>query len=1022
MRWRIAGLGVLLALSVQPRAAFGSPSFQLDSWTTANGLPSNTITLVRQTRDGYLWLATDNGLARFDGIRFTIFSKGETAGIAGSRFLALWESSAGDLWAGTIDGGVSRYRDGRFTAFSTKDGLTSDVVRRIDEDAAGGIWAYHANGVSTWRDGRWHAVALPAPPIPDCPTASSFTSVIGDLLGYWCWNDTGWARFAYGRWTELPLPAGITNPRALKVGWMVEDANRRIWFNLLDRPGESYCVSDGRLTVFRGLAPDQRVFHQDQRGVLWTNNSVGQAFLWKDGVSTLLPELRLMFSATALEDREGTLWIGTYSDGLVRGRLRVLDMQRHPGGVEANFIYPVLQDRAGDVWVSSGFRGLTRLRGGRFETLTIDGRPQTSEISSLFEDTDGRLWVGLYRNGLARVLDGHLRTEPDLSAQINGRVDVIHRDRGGTLWFGGNTGLHRWRDGRLTRFTSKDGLAFDHVKAIYEDARGALWIGGYGGVSQLKDGAFHSLTRANGLSSDRVITLQGDERGVIWIGTYDGGLNRLEDGRLTRYTRKDGLYDDTVTRIQPDSRGFFWIGGGRGIFRVRRAELDAFAEGRSASITSTPFGPADPRRPFACTGGFQPAGFRAPDGMLWFPTSDGIAVIDPTLAPVNETAPPLIIESCQLDRESVDCRGGLRIEPRQEVVEIAYTGLSFANPEQMRFRYKLQGLDREWVEAGDRRTAYYSHLPPGRYTFTVTGANSDGIWNHSGASLAITVVPPFWRTWWFTGLAGLSVTALTAGLVWGVWTYRVAQFRRTSELQEAFARQLITSQEAERARIAGELHDSLGQHLVIIRNWSQLGAQRLESRAPAREELDVITTTASQAIAEVREIAYNLGPYHLERLGLAGTLTDMIRRVAEASSISVTSDVDRYDGALSRETKMNLYRIAQEALNNVMKHAQATTLHVALKQEGARIRLTISDNGVGFAPDAAARTRHGDGPGFGLMSIAQRVRLLRGTLTIRSSPGQGTTVDVVLDSAPPDLREHDHQPAPNDTREGGGSR
>ena len=296
MRWRFAGLGVLLALSMQLQAASVFPSFQLDSWTTADGLPSNTITAVRQTRDGYLWLATDNGLARFDGIRFTVFSKGDTAGIAGSRFLALWESSAGDLWAGAIDGGVSRYRDGRFTAFSTKDGLTSDVVRRIDEDAAGAIWAYHGNGVSTWRDGRWHSAALPAPPIADCPTAASFTSVIGDVLGYWCWNDRGWARFAYGRWTELPLPAGITNPRALNVGWMKEDAQRRIWFNLLDRPGESYCVSDGRLTVFRGLASDQRVFYQDQRQVLWTNNSAGEAFLWKDGVSTIVPELRLMFS------------------------------------------------------------------------------------------------------------------------------------------------------------------------------------------------------------------------------------------------------------------------------------------------------------------------------------------------------------------------------------------------------------------------------------------------------------------------------------------------------------------------------------------------------------------------------------------------------------------------------------------------------------------------------------------------------------------------------------------------------
>jgi signal transduction histidine kinase len=535
---------------------------------------------------------------------------------------------------------------------------------------------------------------------------------------------------------------------------------------------------------------------------------------------------------------------------------------------------------------------------------------------------------------------------------------------------------------------------------MHEDSSGVLWIGGYGGVSRWKDGAFRSLTRAKGLWSDQVITLQGDERGVIWIGTLDGGLTRLEGGRLTRYTLKDGLYDDVVTQILADSRGFLWIGGPRGISRVSRTELDAFAEGRSTSITSTPFGPIDPRRPFECNGGFQPAGFRARDGTLWFATSDGVAVVDPAIVPLNPTRPPLVIESCLLDRESVDCRAGLRIEPHREVVEIAYTGLSFVSPEQMRFRYKLQGLDRDWVEAGARRTAYYAHLPPGSYTFTVMGANSDGIWNQTGASLAITVVPPFWRTWWFTGLVGLTVIGVAGGVVWGVSTYRVAQLRRTGELQEAFARQLITSQEAERARIAGELHDSLGQHLVIIRNWSHLGAQQLDPQAPAREELDLITTTASQAIAEVREIAYNLGPYHLERIGLAGTLTDMVRRVAEATSISVTTDVDRYDGALARDTEMNLYRIAQEALNNVMKHAQATTLHVALTQEAARVRLTIVDDGVGFAPDAAARTRTGVGPGFGLTSIGERVRLLRGRLTIRSTPGQGTTVDVALDTAP----------------------
>jgi signal transduction histidine kinase len=486
---------------------------------------------------------------------------------------------------------------------------------------------------------------------------------------------------------------------------------------------------------------------------------------------------------------------------------------------------------------------------------------------------------------------------------------------------------------------------------------------------------------------------------MLWIGTYDGGLNRLADGRLTRYTRKDGLYEDNVSQILADPRGFFWIGGSRGVFRVNRAELDAFADGQRSSITSTPFGPADARDAFACTGGFQPAGFRARDGTLWFPTTRGVAVINPAVVPLNTTPPPLVIESCRLDRESVACRDGLRIGPHHEVVEIAYTGLSFINPEQMRFRYKLQGLDRDWVEAGDRRTAYYSHLPAGQYTFTVIGANSDGIWNEIGTTLRVTVVPPFWRTWWFTGLAGVSLTAIAVALVWGVWSYRIGQLRRAGELHEAFARQLMASQEAERARIAGELHDSLGQHLLIIRNWSLLGAQQLAAHAPAREELDLISTSASQAIAEVRAIAHNLGPHHLERLGLAGTITDMLGRVAEVSSLHITTDLGLADGALSREAEISLYRIAQEAINNVMKHAQATTLHVALAQEGVRVRLNVADNGVGFAPDAAARTREGHGPGFGLANIAERVRLLRGTLNVRSAPGQGTTVEVVLESA-----------------------
>src|SRR5215510_13304370 len=581
----------------------------------------------------------------------------------------------------------------------------------------------------------------------------------------------------------------------LKIEWVHEDSKRRLWFNLPDRPGEAYCVSEGRLTVFRGIPRGYRAFYQDRLGRIWINNTAVHAELWQDGRHTPLPGLSVLFNFHVVEDREGTFWIGTYDQGVARGREQVITVHRHPGGAEANFIYPIWQDRKGDIWVSSGFHGLTRLRADsqnrRFEDFLIDGRRQTSELSSMFEDVDGSLWLGTFRYGLARLDGKQLRQLPELSAQIKGRVDVIHRDRAGDLWFGGQTGLYRLRDGRVTRFGPQDGLACDHVRALYEDSAGALWIGGRGGVSQFKDGKFTSLTTSDGLSSDRVITFHGDETGTLWIGTYDAGLNRLKNGKLTRFTMRDGLHDNSVYQILSDDQGSFWIGSERGIYRVRKAELDDFAEGRISYITSTPFGVADGLAVPGCSGGLQPAGFKARDGKLWFATQDGVAVIDPTIVPFNPAPPPVMIEGCVLAGQSVDFRRGVRVTPEQDILEINYTGLSFIKSAQMRFRYKLQGLDRDWVEAGTRRTAYYPYLPPGSYTFTVIAANSDGFWNTNGASLQITVLPPFWRTWWFIALVLLGA----AGAVAGAWKYRVAQLRRADAAHQAFARQLIASQE-----------------------------------------------------------------------------------------------------------------------------------------------------------------------------------------------------------------------------------
>ncbi|MDQ3686893.1 MAG: histidine kinase, partial [Acidobacteriota bacterium] len=410
---------------------------------------------------------------------------------------------------------------------------------------------------------------------------------------------------------------------------------------------------------------------------------------------------------------------------------------------------------------------------------------------------------------------------------------------------------------------------------------------------------------------------------------------------------------------------------------------------------STAFGKSDGMRNTEANGGRQPAGIRARDGKLWFPTQDGVAIFDPEAVGFNPLPPPVVIESVKIDNilsapptpvDSAD----ITINPDQRNFEIQYTALSFIKPEQIRFRYRMEGLDADWTEAGRRRTAYFTHLPPGEYTFRVLAANSDGSWNERGASVKIVVLPPFYRTWWFIALTTLAISA-AATLA---YRRRISQLEQRRVAQQNFSRQLIASQEQERKRIAVELHDSLGQSLVIIRNWALLGAGQLDAEAPAKEELDEISTTASRAINEVREIAYNLGPYHLDRLGLANTVKDMVGRVAQASKIRFTTDLEQLDGALSREVEMNLYRIAQEAINNLVKHSGATEAKVEIRREADAVKLMISDNGKGFDPQAAVTSA--DKAGFGLTGMAERVRLLDGAWAVHSAPGRGTTIVVTV--------------------------
>jgi signal transduction histidine kinase len=485
-------------------------------------------------------------------------------------------------------------------------------------------------------------------------------------------------------------------------------------------------------------------------------------------------------------------------------------------------------------------------------------------------------------------------------------------------------------------------------------------------LARFTNGRFTNWTERDGLPSKFVRALYEDRDGVLWIGTYDGGLGRFKDGKFTRYTVREGMFDNGVFQILEDDRGQFWMSSNRGIHRVNKRELNEFAEGRRRAITSVSYGKSDGMLNAECNGGCWPAGLKTRDGKLWFPTQEGAAVIDPQALPTNSQPPSVVIEAVLLDRSPVaapresaadfpaqnngaltrrPAASPLRIPPDNLDLEIQYTALSFINSERLRFKYQLKGWDHDWVEAGTRRAAYYSHVEPGHYTFTVLAANSDGVWNETGASLALVVLPAWYETWWFRAL----LAAALAGVTFAFYRARIRRLQREQAAQQQFSRGLIESEEQERKRIAAELHDSLGQNLLVIKNRA---AMAKSPGASTSQELDEIARLAAQSIEEVREISQNLRPYQLDRLGLTRALHGLVKKVSASSKLKCAAYITPVDRVFASEAETNLFRIVQEALNNVLKHSGATEARVVVERDETQVRLLIEDNGRGFDPNS----------------------------------------------------------------------
>jgi signal transduction histidine kinase len=565
-------------------------------------------------------------------------------------------------------------------------------------------------------------------------------------------------------------------------------------------------------------------------------------------------------------------------------------------------------------------------------------------------------------------------------------LNVIFESRRGELHIGTPRGLYNLDSDSLVAALLPN-LQISDVRAIAEDSLGRIYLGLNGdGLLRGSPASWDQFRARDGLAGDHIWALHVDREDTIWIGSHGRGLSRFKGGRFFNFEGKLEL-PRLINGIIEDDTGHLWCSSNQGLFRANRSQLNALAESRASSVEVTHYSRADGMGSGQCTG----RAWKARDGRLWFTTMGGVTVVDPHNLPSNPRPPPIVVEQVLIDDQPVSAAANIKVPAGASRLEFRYAGLSFSVPERVRFQYRLTGFDADWVKAHNRRVAYYTKVPPGSYRFEVIACNNDNVWSIVPAAVSLVVAPRFWQTEWFL----FAVVMAAGGCVVGAFKLRIVQLKRERLRQENFSRRLIESQENERKRIAAELHDSLGQNLLVVKNYAAMGMRDGTPPGKMREQLEEISQSAIASIEEVRSIARALRPYQLDRFGLTKTLEDAADLVAKAGTLNIQTEIDNVDEAFTPEAQISIFRIVQEWLNNVVKHAQAQTARLIVTKEDGTVRMILEDDGKGF-DYAAVTNRNGRSGTFGLANLRERASLLGGSVRIETAPGKGTRLRVEL--------------------------
>jgi signal transduction histidine kinase/ligand-binding sensor domain-containing protein len=998
----------------------------IDVWNTDDsGLPQNSVLSLVQTRDSYMWIGTYEGLCRFDGLNFTVFDKSNTPEIQNNSMLVMVEAPDGALWAGTPNGLLCR-RDGKFHNYMAADGLAGDFILSLAFDLHGSLWIGTTQGLCCYQNGLFSKIQA-----RDETNPSYISALCADHSGT-LWVGTSVGLFAYrdGRFVPRVLPGG--------------QSDNTIWSLCLARNGTLWIGTAGdRLFALhqgevRSYSREQdlsgnrvRVIYEDRRGTLWVGTDNGGLNRLEGGTFTNLGQRHGLSNDSVralVDDHEGSLWIGTFGGGLCRLKDDRYVFYNTRNGLPVDLTRAVMQDRKGDFWIGTIGGGLVRFSAGKFHVFGAREGLHSLRIWSIAEGGDGAIWFGTYGGGLHRLLNGKVRIWSTRNGLANDIVRAVLVARDGSIWAGTNGGgIDILRpDGRIFNFSRRNGLDDDFIYALIQDREGTIWAGSYNGdLYRFSEGELATFHPHGETTQNAIWAIHADEDGVLWIGTNSGGLIRYKNGGFRAITTRDGLFNDVAFQILEDDHGFLWMNCNKGVYRVRKAELNDFADGRRRRVTSFSFGISEGVRGVESTGPAQPAGWKSRDGKLWFPTIKGVAVVDPDYRKRNEHVPRVFIERMTFDGTAADLARPLVIDPGRRKLEFTYTALSFLVPEKVRFKTWLEGFDRGWSAETSQRQASYTNLPPGRYTLRVIACNNDGKWNEEGASLVFTLRPFFYQTFWFQALAALGLLLLAVLAL--RWRFRSLQ-RRERELQD-----LVKERTGELSRVneellqANRMQDEM-QRIAIhdLKNPLQaiMGAagliqrqnREIQGSGMLAEKISLASKRMLSLINEMLEISrIESGDIKLELQKV--DIGELIALAAGGFAAQVLQkeqklDLDFHPRCLVLGDLEWLKEIFDNLISNAVKFSPLhSVITITVRCLEANVRVGFRDQGPGLTAEdmsklfgkfqrLSARPTGGESStGLGL-SIAERlVRKHGGRIWAESEPGRGSTFYVELPRA-----------------------